>query len=1776
MSNPNDYTVGWICAIVTEYVAAQAFLDEQHEGPEFVSVNDNNDYTLGKVGKHNVVIAVLPHGEYGLSSAASVARDMLHSFPNVRVGLMVGIGGGAPSSKHDIHLGDVVVSASSKGTGVLQYDFGKTIQGQVFQETGFLNQPPSILRAAVNGLMAQYEREGHRLDENINEVLEKKPRLQKKYKRPEPNTDRLYRPGVLHPVNNNDSGCAITCGDDPSVLVVRPQRTKDRDNPTIHYGRIASANRLMKDALVRDEFATKKDVLCFEMEAAGLMNHFACLVIRGICDYSDSHKNKEWQGYAAMAASAYAKDLLCRVAPNRVEAMNKISEAISDLKNEVSNTSRKADRILHHQRTQEQNEMLDWLTPVDYGSQQSDYIERRQPGTGNWLLRSTEFRTWLENSNQTLFCPGIPGAGKTILTSVVIEDMTSRFCWNTDIGIAYVYCNFRRQDQQNVVDLLASLLKQLAQGRPSLPVAMKSLYTKHKKDRTRPSLEEISSTLRTVCEMYQRVFIVVDALDECRESDLCRDRFLSELFSLQPHCGVNLFATSRPLANISVRFTGSLSLPIFATQEDVERYLEGHLGNLRSWVKRNQQLQDTIKKGISEAVEGMFILAQIYLQSLKDKVTENEVRRALQAIHHRKQASGGDRDKLLSSAYHEAMERINRQERGLRKLAMRVLSWITCAKRQLTTKELQDALATKRGKPSLDTRDVIRIEDMVSVCAGLVTVDKESRVIRLAHYTTQQYFNDRRHRLFPNAEAHITATCVTYLSFSVFEKGPCQSGRQFRERLQSHRFYDYGARNWGHHARTTCLQNDQLLVDFLESDNKASAARQAMMASGYETHYNQISPSTVSGLHLAADFGLGESVSTLLNRGHNPNAMDTYGRTPLSWAAQRGHDMVVQQLLAAEGINLDLKCQCMILSGGMARVGSSDMGEHLFACLLLDDLAVNRCGATPLWYAALNGHDSTVKLLLAEKRVNSSSRDDHFGTTPLWCASGNGHETTFKLLEEYGAGLEDRDSRDAWTPLSIAAWRGHEVIVKLLLAKNHVDPDSTDSGGLTPLQRATEKGHRTVVGLLLADNRVNPNSKDKYGGTALCIAAGGGHETIVEMLLGTDGVDVNATDSFFGRSPLHSAVANGKDGVVRLLLTDKRIDVNWRDSEYGRTPLSFAADRGSTALIELLLATGQVDLNSQDRQGRTPLILAVRASQAGVVKQLLANNAVNLDHKDKFGQTALMFAARRGFEEVVKLLLDKEADIELSDGEGRTPLMWAAQCGKESVVKLLLDKGASITSNDVKSHAPLSLAIEKGHETKTRSLSNTGYCHHRLQKAFKKLARRPNMANLDVVRSVNNGRVGAVFEIDDDNNLESRVTDARQRDIESTLPPWICVLGAFLFAIPSFGFMQSVGTLQSYLKLNQLSEYSTGDIGWITGMYMFLSYFFNIQVGPICDHYGPMVVGPIGVIMTVASFLVLAECNTYWQLMLCLGIFGSLGGAVIATVAMSAIGKLFTRRQGLAMGVALTGSSVGAILFPMLLRSTLARLGWRWAIRILAFTIAGIIIPGLLCFVPFEKLARSLPNHATSRSGGPAGVVINFAAFRSTPFSFVTGGSFLLEFAIFGIAGLLPTIATNTGFSPEDGYTLLSILGVGSCIGRILPGLFGDLVGPFNVILIMTATTLLFMATLFIPFANKSESVLYAFSALWGFGSGSFLSVTPVCVGKTCEARDYGRFYGTWTFFVSFSVLLAIPLSGLLLDNMGTQALAGLLTAVVFLGGVCYVAARALMVGKLLSPKIKM
>ena len=327
MANLEKYTIGWICALPTELVASRAFLDELHDAPSQVAQHDSNSYVLGSIGDHNVAMAILPDGEYGIAPASTVASHMIHTFPNIRIGLMVGVGGGAPSSENDIRLGDVVVSSrsglqSAGHGGVFQYDFGKTIQDQSFQYTGFLNQPPTVLRTAVNGLKVKYKSDGHSLNSDIEAAL-KNIKKKKEFTRPDSSSDRLYKSGITHLSN-----CSKECSKDPSDMEIREERDEEDDDPMIHYGTIASANQLMKDAVIRDTLARENSVLCFDMEAAGLMNNFPCLVIRGICDYSDSHKNKEWQGYAAMTAAAYATDLLRQIHPNKIENERRIVEVL--------------------------------------------------------------------------------------------------------------------------------------------------------------------------------------------------------------------------------------------------------------------------------------------------------------------------------------------------------------------------------------------------------------------------------------------------------------------------------------------------------------------------------------------------------------------------------------------------------------------------------------------------------------------------------------------------------------------------------------------------------------------------------------------------------------------------------------------------------------------------------------------------------------------------------------------------------------------------------------------------------------------------------------------------------------------------------------------------------------------------------------------------------------------------------------------------------------------------------------------------------------------------------------------------------------------------------------------------------------------------------------------------------------------------------------------------------------------------------------------------------
>lgn len=285
------YTIAWICALYIETAAAQAMLDERHgELPR--RPNDNNTYTLGSIKNHNIVIACLPQDQIGNNPAAIVLTDLKRTFPSIRHGLIVGIGGGAPG-RLDIRLGDIIV-----GTRVMQYDFGKVMAGGKIKTTAVPRVPDYSLRTAVTNLRARHELNSSR----VPGILQERVKSLANYNHPNA-ADRLFQASYRH--DPSMANCQ-TC--DQSQLEQREARRSCE--PKIHYGGIASSNQVMKDAVTRDRLAQELDIICFEMEAAGLMDVLPCLPIRGICDYSDSHKAKDWQKYAAAVAAAYAREFL--------------------------------------------------------------------------------------------------------------------------------------------------------------------------------------------------------------------------------------------------------------------------------------------------------------------------------------------------------------------------------------------------------------------------------------------------------------------------------------------------------------------------------------------------------------------------------------------------------------------------------------------------------------------------------------------------------------------------------------------------------------------------------------------------------------------------------------------------------------------------------------------------------------------------------------------------------------------------------------------------------------------------------------------------------------------------------------------------------------------------------------------------------------------------------------------------------------------------------------------------------------------------------------------------------------------------------------------------------------------------------------------------------------------------------------------------------------------------------------------------------------------------
>jgi nucleoside phosphorylase len=318
---PEEVSVGIIRPLPIEVAAMRQMLDEHYGTQQFP--RDANLYHLGRIGRHNVVVAGLPAGLTGIASVTTVAERLWTNFENVKALLLVGIGGGVPTTKNDMRLGDVVVSRpDGKYGGVVQYDFGKSLSEGRFEHSRALNSPPQELLSTLGALESNHLLKGVRPPDYLTylEESQSNPNL----KSPGAENDILFAAEYNHAGGSDCTSC-----DRAREIKRIPRRA---EGPIIHYGTIASANQLMRDSKKRDLYNDNYDgrILCYEMEAAGLMNSTSCLVIRGISDYADSHKREDhvWHGYAAAAAAAFAKEFINTVPGSGLKSMSTVAEIL--------------------------------------------------------------------------------------------------------------------------------------------------------------------------------------------------------------------------------------------------------------------------------------------------------------------------------------------------------------------------------------------------------------------------------------------------------------------------------------------------------------------------------------------------------------------------------------------------------------------------------------------------------------------------------------------------------------------------------------------------------------------------------------------------------------------------------------------------------------------------------------------------------------------------------------------------------------------------------------------------------------------------------------------------------------------------------------------------------------------------------------------------------------------------------------------------------------------------------------------------------------------------------------------------------------------------------------------------------------------------------------------------------------------------------------------------------------------------------------------------------
>ncbi|KAH6902536.1 hypothetical protein BKA70DRAFT_1112840 [Coprinopsis sp. MPI-PUGE-AT-0042] len=764
-------------------------------------------------------------------------------------------------------------------------------------------------------------------------------------------------------------------------------------------------------------------------------------------------------------------------------------------------------------------EILKSLSLPNFRDIQQDTLSKATEGTCVWFTEGDMFLFWVVRG-KILWGIGIPGAGKTILASIVIHYLERREeALRGAICVAYVY--LRYSEPLAIRDILELLVKQILERHEDLLPIVQGLYAKHEREKTKPSQHDLMAVLEEFVERGKTLLFVLDALDEMRAED--RPILLRLLTSLD----AMLFITSRPLETLQAQFPWAQVFNIAASPSDLDLHIKHFLRHSPDVVAllEGTDLEEHIAETIHRKSGGMFLHARLQLEALRHCVSPLDVAETL---------DGFPTD--IEDIYTRTWQRIIHQGPKQLNLAKLVLLWITHAHGEMTIDALRRAVATSPETHVFNPKRMVPEALLISVCCGLVSVDDKTRTVRLIHYTTQDAILPRILELFPIPHAllahvciaHVTACGVQDYGKTAINDETCeQRGKDFEALIHNDSLLAYTHRSWVHHSS----QCDRYPPVMGAVTGLVLGSTSFPLDAGRYLDFG-------GPLHVAALYGLEDLIAPAAQL-QSPNAQTPYWEeSPLVLAVKHGHLACAKALLSLPDTDVNLRA---------------------------------RDGSNALIYAIEKEHIECLQLLLKSPGIDLDAVDDG-GWTALILSCAMGYLEAVKLLVEVPGIDINAVGVGGQTALMCATSEGHLDVVKLLLGFPGIDINTKDMYGWTALMHAVRRGCIEAVILLLGFSGIDINTEDEDGCTALILAAEYDHPEVVKHLLDAPGVDINQVYEKNEWTALMVAAYRGHTDIVKQLLNAPGIDVNVVSKPSGETALSHASRRGHREIVELLLA----------------------------------------------------------------------------------------------------------------------------------------------------------------------------------------------------------------------------------------------------------------------------------------------------------------------------------------------------------------------------------------------------------------------------------------------------------------------------------------------------------------------------------------------------------------------------------------------------------------------------